>query len=240
MLIICQPMKTLLWQITYSTFHTTSCRVFSLHPPGLPLMAMSQCFSVHLCSCIVSESYPRLSLSVSLGKVLGMVVRCLNVQWTSLTPGQLQLCGQGGLACMGEIYREDDNKRRSDGEGWGLNKSWGIMKQTKCINLVKIYLLTTSTFLRKCVQYYHIHPCCAFPYVRQIPLANLNFFFLIDDWWWNDAMLPWTLEENFWATCLCYPEIFQMVRFDRKWICLCTGLNEMKNRFFIYLCWCET
>lgn len=42
------------------------------------------------------ESYPRLSLSVSVGKLLGKAVRCLNVQWTSLTPGQLQLRGQDG------------------------------------------------------------------------------------------------------------------------------------------------
>lgn len=51
-----------------------------------------------MCLCKVSQSYPRLSLSVSLGKVLGMAVRCLNVQWTSLTPGQLQLRGQDGTA----------------------------------------------------------------------------------------------------------------------------------------------
>lgn len=53
------------------------------------------------------ESYPRLSLSVSLGKVLGIAVRCLNVQWTSLMPGQLQLRGQDGMACMGDIYGEE-------------------------------------------------------------------------------------------------------------------------------------
>ncbi len=44
---------------------------------------------------------------MSLGKVFGMVVRCLNVQWTSLTPGQLQLRGQDGMACTGVIYREE-------------------------------------------------------------------------------------------------------------------------------------
>lgn len=42
------------------------------------------------------QSYPRFSRSVPLGKVFGMAVRCLNVQWTSLIPGQLQLRGQDG------------------------------------------------------------------------------------------------------------------------------------------------
>lgn len=44
------------------------------------------------------EPYPRLSLSVSLGKVFGMLLRCLKVQWTSFAPGQLQLRGQGVTA----------------------------------------------------------------------------------------------------------------------------------------------
>lgn len=106
-LTICSLKKTLLWQVTYATFHSISCSVFSFLPLGLALITMSQCFCVHVCLCIVMESYPRLSLSVSLGKVFGTAVRCLNVQWTSLTPGQLQLRGQDGMACMGEIYREE-------------------------------------------------------------------------------------------------------------------------------------
>lgn len=44
---------------------------------------------------------------MSLGKAFGRVVRCLNVQWTSLVPGQLQLRGQDGMACVGETYREE-------------------------------------------------------------------------------------------------------------------------------------
>lgn len=44
---------------------------------------------------------------MSLGKAFGMAVRCLNVQWTSLGPGQLQLRGQDGMACVGETYREE-------------------------------------------------------------------------------------------------------------------------------------
>lgn len=52
---------------------------------------------------------------MSLGKVLGMVVRCLNVQWTSLTPGQLQLFGQDGMASMGEIVcHSSDEKSRGN------------------------------------------------------------------------------------------------------------------------------
>lgn len=48
---------------------------------------------------------------MSLGKVFGMAVRCLNVQWTSLTPGQLQLRGQDGMACMGEIVCHSSDER---------------------------------------------------------------------------------------------------------------------------------
>lgn len=109
-IIICWLKKTLLWQITYTTFHAISCRVFSFVPLGLALITMSKSFCVHVCLCIVIESHPRLSLSVSLGKVFGMVVRCLNVQWTSLTPGQLQLRGQDAMACVREIYREERRK----------------------------------------------------------------------------------------------------------------------------------
>lgn len=73
---------------------------------------------MHACLCIATESYPKLSLSVSLGKVFGMAVRCLNVQWTSLTPGQLQLCGQDGMAFAREIYREERRYARKRRGGW--------------------------------------------------------------------------------------------------------------------------
>lgn len=49
------------------------------------------------------EPHPKLSLSVSLGKVFGTAVRCLKVQWTSLTAGQLQLRGQDGTPHTGDI-----------------------------------------------------------------------------------------------------------------------------------------
>lgn len=76
---------------------------------------MAHCFCVHVRLCMVMESYPRLSLSVSLGNVFGKAVRCLNVQWTSLTPGQLQLRGHDELACMGEICREERRYARGKG-----------------------------------------------------------------------------------------------------------------------------
>lgn len=80
----------------FPTPHSTQLPVFSFF---FTLMGCNwQERLQRFCLLMWFESYPRLSLSVSLGKVFGILLRCLKVQWTSLTPGQLQLRGQDATA----------------------------------------------------------------------------------------------------------------------------------------------